>query len=768
MNELQIQIDGMTCSACSARIEKALLRMDGMRQAAVSLATSTAGVSWEGDRIGSEQIVDRIRALGYGAAILAQDKPPSHASDAASYKRRFWITTALALPLLIAMAAHLFGTPGMAAPGGLNTGLQTDTLNSLLNALLHPFTQLALGSVLLSYAGYPFYRGAYHALKQGVPNMDVLIALSTSIAYLYSQYQVFRSGSAHMLYFDSIAMVLVAVTLGKWLEAIAKGNALRSLAALSGLQPETASVVRDGRVETVLSGELCQGDLVAVGPLEWVPADGLIEEGTVEVDESLLTGESAVTVRHPGERLFAGTRLVGGSVRLRIEGSGALTRLAKMISLVETAQLSKPQIARRVDRIAAYFVPGILLVALATFIVQMRAGTTEEAVGIAMAVLLTACPCALGLATPISVLIASGMALKAGIVIKDAGLLETLSRADAFIFDKSGTLTYGRPAVSGIEGDWPPEQLLRLAASLESMSAHPFAQAIVREAGVRELQSFPVERFAERPGMGAAGIVEGMHVVVGSASWLQAHGIRQPVVPTTAGNGETAGDSVVHIGINGRRAGLIRLREQLREDAGRTVRALSAHGEVWMATGDRERTAARIGALAGIRRIRAGLLPEQKLSLLQEVRAGTRRSAKSRVGKSQSGKSESGKSRSGNRRVVMIGDGANDSAALAAADVGIAMASGHAAALETGDIVIVGGRLSQVADVHALAGRTMRNIRQNLLLALVYNAAMIPLAAAGLLDPRLACVGMASSSLLVVGNSVRLRRAAFGRRAGRA
>lgn len=757
MNELQIQIDGMTCSACSARIEKALLRMDGMRQAAVSLATSTAGVSWEGDRIGGEQIVDRIRALGYGAAILARDKPPSHASEAASYKRRFWIATALALPLLIAMAAHLFGTPGMAAPGWLQTALFNTPLTALLNALLHPFMQLALGSVLLSYAGYPFYRGAYHALKQGVPNMDVLIALSTSIAYLYSQYQVFRSGSAHMLYFDSIAMVLVAVTLGKWLEAIAKGNALRSLAALSGLQPETASVVRDGRVETVLSGELRPGDLAALGPLEWVPADGLIEEGIVEVDESLLTGESAVTVRHPGERLFAGTRLVGGSARLRIEGSGTLTRLAKMISLVESAQLSKPQIARRVDRIAAYFVPGILLVALATFIVQMRAGTTEEAVGIAMAVLLTACPCALGLATPISVLIASGMALKAGIVIKDAGLLETLSRADAFIFDKSGTLTYGRPAVSGIEGDWPPEQLLRLAASLESMSAHPFAQAIVREAGVRDLQPFPVERFAERPGMGAAGTVEGMHVVVGSALWLQAHGIRQPV-PTTAGNGESAGDSVVHIGINGRRAGLIRLREQLREDAGRTVRALSAHGEVWMATGDRERAAARIGALAGIRRIRAGLLPEQKLSLLREVRAA----------KNGTVRSQTVKSRAGNRRVVMIGDGANDSAALAAADVGIAMASGHAAALETGDIVIVGGRLSQVADVHALAGRTMRNIRQNLLLALVYNAAMIPLAAAGLLDPRLACVGMASSSLLVVGNAVRLRRAAFRHRAGRA
>lgn len=742
MNELQIQIDGMTCSACSARIEKALLRMEGMRQAAVSLATSTAGVRWEGDGIRGEQIVDRIRTLGYGAAILARDKPPSHTDEAASYRRRFWITTALSLPLLVAMAAHVFGMPGSAVPGGL------------LNALLHPLMQLALGSVLLSYAGYPFYRGAYHALKQGFPNMDVLIALSTSIAYLYSQYQVFRSGSAHMLYFDSIAMVLVAVTLGKWLEAIAKGNALRSLESLSGLQPGTASVVRDGRAETVLSGELRPGDLAAVGPLDWVPADGAIEEGTVEVDESLLTGESAVTVRHPGERLYAGTRLVGGSARLRIERSGTLTRLAKMISLVEAAQLSKPQIARRVDRIAAYFVPGILLLAIVTFIVHMRTATTGEAVGIAMAVLLTACPCALGLATPISVLIASGMALKAGIVIKDAGLLETLSRADAFLFDKSGTLTYGRPAVSGIEGDWPPEQLLRLAASLESMSAHPFAQAIVREAGVRELRPAPVERFVERPGMGVAGTVEGMRVVVGSAAWLEAYGIRRfdPIIdpmidPMTAGKGEAAGDSVVHIGINGRRAGLIRLHEQLREDAGRTVRALSAHGEVWMATGDRERAAARIGALAGIRRVRAGLLPEQKLNLLREVRAG--------------------KGRAGKRRVVMIGDGANDSAALAAADVGIAMASGHAAALETGDIVIVGGRLSQVAEVHALAGRTMRNIRQNLLLALVYNAAMIPLAAAGLLDPRLACIGMALSSLLVVGNAVRLRRTAFGRRTGR-
>ncbi|MDI4647375.1 heavy metal translocating P-type ATPase [Cohnella hashimotonis] len=725
MNELQIQIVGMTCSACSTRIEKALLRMEGMQQAAVSLATSTAGVRWEGHHIRGEQVLERIRNLGYGAAIVVRDTRPSHSDEAEFYRRRFWITTMLSLPLFLAMAAHLFSKFGMPAPA----------------LLMHPLLQLTLGSILLSYAGYPFFRGAFHALRQGMPNMDVLVALGTTVAYLYSQYQTFRSGSPHALYFDSIAMVLTAVTLGKWLEAIAKGNALRSLEALSEMRPQTASVVRDDGLEVVASGQLEAGDRVVVGPLERVPADGVIEEGTAEVDESLLTGESAVTVRNPGERLFAGTRLVGGSAMMRVERSGALTRLATMIALVETAQLSKPRIARRVDRIAAFFVPGILLLAVLTCIAYLRQGPADEAVGIAMAVLLTACPCALGLATPISLMIASGMALKEGIVIKDAGLLETLSHADAFIFDKSGTLTYGRPAVKGIEGDWPSDQLLQLAASIEQLSTHPYAQAVVREAGSRELQLFPVDRFIERPGFGVSGTVEGMQVVIGSVTWLHANNIRLPVLTPNA-NLASALDPVVHVAINGRVAGLIRLQEEIREDAGKTVRALSVNGVVWMATGDREQVATRIGALTGIRHVRAGLLPEQKLDLLQEIRAGK-------------------------RRVVMIGDGANDSAALAAADVGIALASGHAAALETGDIVIVGGRLSQVSEVYTLARRTMRNIRQNLFLALIYNAVMIPLAVSGMLDPRLACIGMASSSLLVVGNAVRLRSTVPGRRSRR-
>ncbi|CAI6034759.1 heavy metal translocating P-type ATPase [Cohnella sp. JJ-181] len=394
MNEIQIQITGMTCSACSARIEKALLRMEGVRQAAVSLATSTAGVRWEGNGIGGEQILERIRKLGYGAAAYAQDAEPSTADEAGAYRRRFWITAALSLPLLVAMATHAGGPLGRLAPA----------------LLLHPVSQLTLGSILLSYAGYPFFRGAFHSLRQGTPNMDVLIALSTAVAYLYSQYQVFHSGSPHALYFDSIAMVLTAVTLGKWLEAIAKGNALRSLNSLRNLRPETARVVRDGgSVVSVASGALSAGDRVEVGPLEQVPADGTSEEGIADVDESLLTGESAVAVRRPGERLFAGTRIVGGRVLMRADGSGARTRLSAMIGLVETAQLSKPRIARRVDRIAAYFVPGIVLLAALTCIAYMRAGPADDAVGVAMAVLLTACPCALGLATPISVLIASAL-----------------------------------------------------------------------------------------------------------------------------------------------------------------------------------------------------------------------------------------------------------------------------------------------------------------------------------------------------------------------
>lgn len=712
MNELQINITGMTCSACSARIEKALLRMEGVRQASVSLATSTAGVRWEGG-IPAEQVLERIRKLGYGASLAAA--AGRQTSEAEYYRRRFIWSAALSLPLLAAMAAHLSAPLAGYVPSWW----------------LHPYVQLALGSALLLAAGVPFYRGAWNALRQGAPNMDVLIASSTAVAYLYSQRLVFRGGAAHSLYFDSIAMVLTAVTLGKWLEALARGSALRSLQSLRELRPATARAIRDGRERVVPAGELAAGESFAVASGERVPADGMVTEGAAELDESPLTGESAIAVRGPGERLLAGALVVGGAAVVRAEGSGDRSRLSAMIALVEQAQQSKPRLARRVDAIAAYFVPAMLLLAALTFGLALRVVPFDEATGRAMAVLLTACPCALGLAAPISLVIASGLALKAGVVVKEAGLLETLGRADAFVFDKTGTLTEGRAEVADIRAaSLHPATLLRLAAALEAGSAHPYAQALVREAEVRGLRLPSVRRRRERSGMGVRGEAEGREIVVGSAAWLDSHGILPDSSFGTAG-------PVLHVAVDGRWAGLIALRDRLRADALPTLRRLADFGELWMATGDREQAACGVAAAAGIRNVRAGLLPEQKLELLEALRAD-------------------------GRRVVMIGDGANDTAALAAADVGVALASGHDAALEAGDIVVAGGRLSKVADIHALARRTLRNIRQNLLLALLYNAVMIPLAVSGRLDPRLACIGMASSSLLVVGNALRLRRAASG------
>jgi len=726
MRNLQVQITGMTCSACSARIEKSLNKLEGVKTASVSLATSQASVQWEGASASEELVVERIRKLGYGAEILRGDGRNPAELETRAYRNRFIASALLSIPLFIAMAGHFLAPYGIYTPELFQV----------------PLIQMILASALLLYAGFPFYLGAYHALKQGMPNMDVLIAMSTAVAYFYSHYQAFKPGigrmNAHVLhghpplYFDSIAMILVSVTLGKWLESIAKGNAARSLTSLRERRAQEVRVVRGSGRSMVPIGELAPGERFEVLSSEWVPLDGVILEGTAEADESLLTGEESVAFKRAGERVYAGTRLVSGRLQVQSDDKGSESRLSRMIAFVENAQHSKPKIERKVDRVAAFFVPFIIALSMLTFAGWWFRASPTEAVDPAMAVLLVACPCALGLATPISMLIGSSLALRSGIVVKEASKLEALSQANVFVFDKTGTLTIGKPAVSDIEASLlPPTTLLRLAAALEQASDHPLAQAVVREARARRLLLAPAKEVSEYPGRGITGIVEGKKVVLGRAAWLSEQGIAMPLSSSTGSDGSP--HSVLHFAMDGKWRGTIRFRDQVRDDAGAAVAELSRYAEIWMASGDRGEAAAKIAAKLGIPNVRAELLPEQKLELLLELQ------------------------KTGGR-VVMIGDGANDSAALAAADVGISMAGGNEAALQAGDVVISAGKLSRVSEGYRIARRTMRNVKQNLTLALLYNAVMIPLAVFGLLDPRVACIGMASSSLMVVGNSLRLAR----------
>lgn len=717
MNNLDIQISGMTCTACSSRIEKALLRMDGVKEASVSLATSTANVQWDG-KTGAEEILGRIHKLGYGANRRVQTELPGFQFEARDYRNRFLISLVLSAPLFMVMLGHWFEALSTITP----------------DLFFHSIFQLVLGSILIAYMGSPFYAGAYYAIKQGMPNMDVLVAFSISGAYLYSQYHVFRSiapspngHSQHEFYFDSIAMVLTAITLGKWMEAIAKGNALRSLTSLYKLRSESAIVIRtNGTKETVPIEELWSGTLIFVASGEGIPTDGIIMDGIADMEESLLTGESLLVKKKPGDSVFAGTTIASGQLVVQASTGPSDTLLSRMISFVEEAQRSKPRIQRRVDLIAAYFVPVILMIAAITYFAWVNLSKPTEAFNVAMAVLLVACPCALGLATPVSILIGSGMAARAGIIFKEGSMFETLSRANSFIFDKTGTLTEGKPSVTNFHSKHIPAlKMLKLAASLERYSDHPFARAIVKEAQANGLVLSPVSEIKEFPGRGITGVVDHCRMIIGHSHWLEELGYKVTE--------EERIDAKLHIVLEDKVAGSISFGDPLREKAKTTLSWLGKNAQLWLASGDGESAAKSIAARIGITNMKSRMTPAEKLALVHQLQKQ-------------------------GRTVVMVGDGANDSAALSAANVGMALAGGNNAAMQSGDIVIVGGRITGVRDAFEIANRTMRNIRQNLGLALLYNAVMIPLAVLGMLDPRTACISMASSSILVVGNALRLQR----------
>ena len=714
---VRLAIDGMTCATCAQRIEKALDRVDGVASAQVNLASEVATVAFTPGVVDVPALLEAVKRAGYEGSRAPSDAAEREAADRLERKaqrKELGLVVAagvLTLPLVIPMVVQPFG----------------------LHWMLPGWVQLALATPVQFVAGWRFYRGAVSALRAGAANMDVLVSLGTSAAYLLSVW-LWVNGEAH-LYFEGGAAVITLVLLGKGLEARAKRSTTRAIRALMDLRPQTARVVREGREVELPVEVVRQGDTVVIRPGERIPVDCRIVEGESQVDESLMTGESLPVVRAPGDEVPGGAINGEGLLRVEVTRVGEESTLARIIRLVEGAQATKPPIQKLVDKVAAVFVPVVISIAILTFGGWMLAGVSwSEAVIHAAAVLVIACPCALGLATPTALMVGTGAAAKAGILIRDAEALERAHGVGVVVFDKTGTLTQGRPDVRdvvSVSGD--ANELLAEVAAVQGGSEHVLGQALIREAKARELAIPEGTAFKTLPGRGIEARVLDQVLLVGSARLMQERGVSLGRLSSRADDFEARGDTVVYVARDGESVGLLAFGDQPRDGAFEAIRRLEAAGiETVMLTGDSHAAAQHVAKLVGVRRVVAEVLPEQKAEEVEKLRSG--------------------------RVVAMVGDGINDAPALAAADVGIAMATGTDVAMHTAGVTLMRSEPMLVADAIAISRATVSKIRQNLFWAFIYNVIGIPLAALGFLSPMLAGGAMALSSVSVVTNALLLRR----------
>ena len=719
--DASFDISGMTCASCVARVEKALRAVPGVQVASVNLATERASVRGSAS---SEDILAAVRKAGYEAALTQAHKPQAHTRQASGLPAWWPVAAAavLSTPLMLPMLGGLFGAD-WALPGWL---------------------QWLLATPVQFWLGARFYRAGWKALRAGAGNMDLLVAIGTSAAYGLSVWLLLSGGvhdgahgSVH-LYFESSAVVITLVLLGKWLEARAKRQTVEAIGALESLRPTEALVRRAGVDLAVGVDQVQVGDLLVVRPGERVAADGKVEEGRSHQDESLLTGESLPVAKEPGDRVTAGAVNADGLLLVRVTAVGAATLLSQIIRQVEDAQAVKAPIQRLVDRVSAVFVPVVLLVSLLTFVAWVLAtGDWQAALLNAVAVQVIACPCALGLATPTAIMVGTGVAARHGILIRDAEALETAHALDTVMFDKTGTLTEGRPTVVAVEGA-DPGLVLALAAAVQQASEHPLARAVLDHARERRVALQPAGAARALPGRGVQAEVGGVAVYLGNARLMQELGAGVGALHDAAARHERDGRTVSWLarGAAGRIEvlGLLAFGDRVRAGAAGAVARLRAMGVTSvMLTGDNPGAARAVAEAVGIERFAAQVLPGEKAEhVRREAQAG--------------------------RTVAMVGDGINDAPALAAASVGIAMAGGTDVAMHTAGITLMRGEPGLVADAIEVSHRTYRKIRQNLGWAFVYNVVGIPLAAFGLLNPMLAGAAMALSSVSVVSNALLLRR----------
>jgi Cu+-exporting ATPase len=721
LETIELQISGMTCAACSSRLQKLLARSPAVNRAVVNLMTERATVTAPVGAIALDELIGVVRKAGF-QAVPAQSAADQQALEEQRIRQRnrsqlleligaALLTLPLALPMLL-------------MPLGI------------IDSGLAPWLQLLLATPVQFWSGRRFYQGAFKSLRGGAGNMDVLVAMGTSAAWGLSTWVVF-SGEGH-LYYEASAMVITLVLFGKWMEQRAKRNAASAIRSLRELRPETARVERDGLVVEVPVESLVEGETVLIRPSERVPADGLIVEGISQADESLITGESLPVAKGPGDPVTGGSINGEGLLRVRVTAVGAESMLARIIRLVEDAQAGKAPVERLVDRISALFVPVVVVIALLTFLAWwLLGGNGETAFLAAVSVLVIACPCALGLATPTAIMVGTGVAARLGILIKEIEALEQAHGSDTILFDKTGTLTQGVPAVESLYAVAGRErELLQLAASAQHESEHPLARAVLARAEAEGIELLPVSGFSSLPGRGLIARVGEQELIIGSRRLMQEQGVGLESLATQARTAEEKGRTLLWVAENTEHGlmGVISVSDPLREGVPQMVKELRKRGlQTIMLTGDNRHAAESLAAAAGMQRVVAEVLPEQKADQVEALR--------------QEG-----------RRVAMVGDGINDAPALAAADVGIAMGSGTDVAMHTAGITLMRPDPSLVLDTLALSAATIRKIRQNLFWALIYNVVAIPLAASGLLSPVIAGAAMALSSVSVVSNSLLLRR----------
>jgi Cu+-exporting ATPase len=730
-NRTELVLRGMSCAACSARIEKRLAKLDGVIMASVNLATERATIEYDAGKIQVAEMIRTVEALGYGAERI-EELPRDRAAEQRQKEIRtlrntLIVSAVLASPLILGMILDLFP--------------RSFPLRTALSFLHNEYFQLIIATPIQFIIGSRFYRHAYLSLKAKSANMDVLIAMGTSAAYFYSLYNVFfetvRAGMMKELYFESSAIIITLILLGKYFEAVAKGRTSEAIKKLMGLKPKTARVVRQNIEEDIPIEEVVVGDIVLVRPGEKIPVDGKIIEGNSSLDEAMLTGESMPVEKNAGDPVIGATINKYGSFKFEATKVGKDTVLSQIIKMVEDAQGSKAPIQKIADQVAGIFVPTVVAIAVVTFLIwYFVVGNLNTGIISAVAVLVIACPCALGLATPTAIMVGTGKGAENGILIKGGEYLELAYKLNAVVLDKTGTLTRGEPQVTDIIplGLLGRVEILNLAAAAEKSSEHPLGVAIYNK-GRADLENIPdSERFEALPGRGVWAEIDGQTVHLGTRKLMVELGVDTSEAELIISQLEDEGKTAMLMAVDSQLTAVLAVADTLKEHSRDAVATMQKMGiEVYMITGDNERTARAIAREVGITNVLAEVLPEGKAE-------------------------EIGKLKKLGKIVAMVGDGINDAPALATADIGMAMGTGTDVAMEAADITLMRGDLRTIPTAIMLSRKTMMKIKQNMFWAFIYNIIGIPFAALGMLNPIIAGGAMAFSSVSVVSNSLSLKR----------